>query len=133
MPRKSSTIRPRSQSERKPGAQPGNVNALKHGFYSRAFNERELSDLDAALETGLQSELAMLRVATRRFFELANNAEDQNLEEAGQTLALLSMAAGKLAAITRIQHLLGGDQKDEILQSISAAIDIVTKETNLHL
>ena len=38
-----------------------------------------------------------------------------------------------LAAITRIQHMLGGDQKDEILQSIYAALDIVMKEKNIHL
>ena len=119
--------------KRKPGAQPGNTNALKHGFYASAFNERELSDLDAVLEHGLQNELNMLRVATRRFFEMATNSENQTLESVGQTLSLLSMAAGKLAAITRIQHMLGGDQKDEILHSIYAALDIVMKEKNIHL
>jgi flavodoxin len=124
MPRKSSP-------NRKPGGQPGNLNALKHGFYSRGFNELELSDLEVIFETGLQSELAMLRVAIRRFFDLTDGTE--TLETAGQTLSLLSMAAGKLAAITRIQHMLGGDQKDEIVQEISKAIDIVMKEMNIHL
>jgi hypothetical protein len=126
-------MRRNSPVKRKPGAQPGNINALKHGFYSRHFNQMELEDLDAALEHGLQNELAMLRVAIRRFFDLAIRDEDQDLVSAGQTLSLLSMAAGKLAAITRIQHMLGGDQKDEILQSISNAIDIVMKEKNIHL
>ena len=36
-----STLHPGSQ----PGAQPGNTNALKHGFYSRRFSNSECLDL----------------------------------------------------------------------------------------
>ncbi len=31
------------------GGQPGNVNAVKHGFYSRRFHEIEAADQEAAL------------------------------------------------------------------------------------
>jgi len=44
------------------GGQPGNVNAVKHGFYSRRFRELEAEDLDAALQNGLGDEIDMMRV-----------------------------------------------------------------------
>jgi len=50
------------------GAQPGNTNALKHGFYAKHFNQLELSDLETALSGGLDNEIEMLRVAQRRTF-----------------------------------------------------------------
>ena len=40
---------PRASPSRKRGAQPGNTNALKHGFYARAYRSGELNDLDAML------------------------------------------------------------------------------------
>jgi len=49
----------------------GNHNALKHGFYSRAFRQVDLNDLES-IEEGLKSEIAMMRVATRRVFEVFN-------------------------------------------------------------
>jgi hypothetical protein len=58
-------------ANRKRGAQPGNLNALKHGFYSRSFLDLENTDLEAMLAQDLESEIAMLRVVVRRAFELS--------------------------------------------------------------
>jgi hypothetical protein len=44
------------------GGQPGNTNALKHGFYSRRFRDIEFSDLDVITVADLQNEIAMMRV-----------------------------------------------------------------------
>ena len=106
---------------RQPGAQPGNLNALKHGFYSRRFSDMERLDLEALMEDGLDSEIAMLRVATRRVFDLANGVE--SLEQASELLGTLSMAAGKLSGMLRVRALLGTEQPDEFLTIISEAID----------
>jgi hypothetical protein len=95
---------------RQPGAQPGNLNALKHGFYSRRFSDMERLDLEALMEDGLDSEIAMLRVATRRVFDLANGVE--SLEKASELLGTLSMAAGKLSGMLRVRALLGTKQPD---------------------
>ena len=53
------------------GAQPGNANALKSGFYSRTFSEAELVEIGrlAVAELGLDEEIAMLRVLMRRVLE----------------------------------------------------------------
>ena len=108
-------------TSRQPGAQPGNFNALKHGFYSRRFSDMERLDLEALMEDGLDSEIAMLRVATRRVFDLANGVE--SLEKASELLGTLSMAAGKLSGMLRVRALLGTKQPDEFLTIISEAID----------
>lgn len=125
MPPAKEPTTPKSKRKRR-GAQPGNLNALKHGFYSATFKDLEAADLDAAFEQGLANEIAMLRVATRRLFNLSNQVTD--IEEAGRVLSLLAMAAGKLAAITRVQHMLGGSQEDTVMQALQTAIQDVLRE-----
>jgi hypothetical protein len=68
-----------NKPKRKRGAQPGNTNALKHGFYSHRFNNLEISDLNTALSDGLTDEIALLRVIIRRVFEYADT-DAQDLE-----------------------------------------------------
>jgi len=51
------------------GGQPGNANAVKHGFYSRKFRDLESQDLETALRDGLGDEIALMRVMIRRVFD----------------------------------------------------------------
>ena len=117
--------------KRKRGAQPGNLNALKHGFYSKQFEAVEIQDLDTMILDGLQDEVAMLRVIIRRILELTKGCDD--LEELMNVLGVLGMAATQLAGLLRVQHLLGGDENSEIARTISQAISNVSKEMGLHL
>ena len=49
--------------KRKRGAQPGNQNARKHGFYSKHLSPEQLQDFDDALFiSSLDQEIALLRV-----------------------------------------------------------------------
>jgi len=43
---------------RRQGGQQGNLNALKHGFYSMQFQEGEIADLEKA--EGLKEEIGMM-------------------------------------------------------------------------
>jgi hypothetical protein len=52
----------KSKAKRSWGGQPGNVNALKHGFYSHTFRSEEREDLEAMLAEGVEEEIALLRV-----------------------------------------------------------------------
>ncbi len=110
---------------RKRGAQPGNTNALKHGFYSRQFRELELADLEAVLTRGLESEIAMLRVVIRRVLELAGGIDD--FEQARDALSALGSAAARLATLLRTQKTLLGDT-DYVSQAISNGLQDVLKE-----
>lgn len=55
------------KTKRKRGAPKGNQNALKHGYYSRAFNEAEQSDFDLAVGMeGISEEIALLRFEIKK-------------------------------------------------------------------
>lgn len=108
------------------GGRPGNLNSLKHGFYSRDFHKLEHSDLDAMLEDGLDSEINMLRVTTRRLLELAQNELD--FDRGVRLLSVLSITTTRLANLLRTQAALGNTQKDDILQQITEALAEVNKE-----
>ena len=106
---------------RKPGAQPGNKNALKHGFYSCLFSSQEHLDIETNGQDGLDSEIAMLRIVTRRVLDLSSGVED--LETAFKLLALLSLASRRIAAMQRVQVLLAPSKSDDFRTIVDEAID----------
>jgi len=119
------------------GGQPGNVNAVKHGFYSRRFHEVEAADLEAALRDGLGDEIGLMRVMIRRVFEYANE-EAGDLGSSGKspteclaawtgTLSALGAASTRLAGLLRTQKLLGGNE-DDALSALSLALGEVTRD-----
>jgi hypothetical protein len=64
-------------SKRKRGAPLGNRNAVKHGFYSRAFNKDEQSDLHLAADIqGFTQEIALLRF---EILKAASGGDTRNL------------------------------------------------------
>ena len=52
--------------KRKRGGQPGNINAIKHGFYSKNFSLAERRGLKVTEGVVLGDEIALLRVLIRR-------------------------------------------------------------------
>ncbi len=108
------------------GGQPGNLNAVKHGFYSRRFQDLEARDLETVPVEGLDGEIALMRVMIRRVFDYANdNAED--LEGRTGTLSALGAASTRLAGMLRTQKLFGGSKSDA-LDALSKALAEVTNE-----
>ena len=101
-------------SPRKPGGQPGNWNAFKHGFYSRQYQPIEIKDLDTALGDGLMDEIALLRVIIRRVFEFANDSDTQDLDTWSKSLNTLGAAATRLAGLLRTQTVITGTDGDTI-------------------
>ncbi len=102
---------PKKHIKRKPGAQPGNVNAWKHGFYSRRFKALELCDLDSILQNNLDDEIALLRVMIRRVFEIADSSAE-SLEDWESALSTLGAASTRLAGLVRVQHLSSGKSQN---------------------
>lgn len=113
-------------AKRRRGAQPGNMNALKHGFYAALFRPAELSDLETMLETGLAGEAAMLRVMTRRVLALAGGVED--LDEAVRVLRALGVACARLAALLKAEKELAGEGEAHARAAISQALTEVVDE-----
>jgi len=59
-------------SNKRPGAQPGNKNALKHGFYAERFTTAEKERLELQDPTDVEGEIAFLRVCLNRLGEQMN-------------------------------------------------------------
>jgi hypothetical protein len=119
-----------STAKRKQGGQPGNQNARKHGFYARAFSSGELADLDAMLTEGLQDEIAMMRVATRRVIDYIG--EFTTPKEAVATLGALGLAATRLSNLLRTQKILDSERQDTA-SALSQALGEVVKELGIHV
>ena len=116
---------------RKRGGQPGNTNALKHGFYSRRFNKIETQDLESSNLDDLSGEIALLRVFTRRVFELAQDVDD--LDRAVHLLSVFSLSVGKLSSAQRTRAFLRSLGHDETAQAIQQALAEIAVELSLEV
>jgi hypothetical protein len=107
------------------GAPKGNLNALKHGYYSRLFHASEADDLDGDDTSSLQHEITLLRVMIRRTMALADGIDD--LKEATRALDALGAAAGRLANLMRADKTLN-TPRSELADEMSIAIQQVNQE-----
>jgi hypothetical protein len=67
---------PSSQEKRRPGGQPGNTNAIRHGLYSKYFTEIEMQGLDTNVTGEFTDELAFARVQLGRLAKMLENHQD---------------------------------------------------------
>ena len=99
--------------KRKRGGQPGNLNALKHGFYAGGMTRDEVKGL-AKIGEGLMDEINLLRVFIRRVAELANQVEQK--EELLGLLDTLGSAGVRLGSMLRTQRVYFERDPDEELR-----------------
>ncbi len=111
------------------GAQPGNTNALKHGFYSPRFNGGEIQSLTLFKEhIDVVSEIKMLRVAVDRV--ISRLGEHCDIRECVALLNVLTRAAGRIGHLIRLQKFIYGDQ-NSISALLYAALEDVAEEYDL--
>jgi hypothetical protein len=92
---------------RKRGAQPGNRNAFKHGFYSDQFKQAERNSLSLVQPADLTDEIQLFRVQLRRYFEAETVALGQmDYETRLQALHIFSLAAACFNRLVRTQAIL---------------------------
>ena len=121
---KSSQMLRKPDVKRKSGGQPGNLNAFKHGFYSRRFTKLEIRHLDIILSNDLTDEIALTRVLLRRYFYLANK-QAKTLEEWTIIINICGVIATRLSGLVRTQFLLSGEKPDDVFALLSEASQIV--------
>lgn len=106
-------------TKRKPGAQPGNLNALKHGYYSNSFTDATRAYLEEALAlspTDLAQEIATLRARLRILID----AQPANLE-------LLHRAMGSLARLAATHYHLQGTDADRLNTALSNVLQSIER------
>jgi len=97
---------------RRRGAQPGNQNARKHGFYSRALEEAEGLELAEAAEVeGLDGEIAVLRLKLR-----------QLLQDHPERIDLQIRLANTLARLIRVRYNITPEQKNTLKEAIATVL-----------
>jgi len=93
--------------KRKRGAQPGNHNAFRHGFYSDQFKQAERMKLCQIENTDLTDEIEVVRVQILRYLEAeAGELNRIDYETRLQALRTVSLAAESLTRLIRTQVIL---------------------------
>jgi hypothetical protein len=88
---------------RKPGAQPRNRNAYKHGFYAKFFTPLESRLLSKIPLTDITGEIDLLRVNVDRFMQTyLDSLEQLDYADRLSGLRVITLAVGRIAALQRI-------------------------------
>jgi hypothetical protein len=115
-----------------PDRQPGTGSQTNpepaESFYTPQLEEEEIQDLKARLARGLEDEIALLRIYTRRVLDLASGSE--SLKESVQALGALGLASTRLANLLKVQQELLGDN-NSARQAISQALSEVLDDLGL--
>jgi hypothetical protein len=101
---------PNHSFSRHPGAQLGNMNALKHGFYTRRIKKRDLSGVEDTNIKGLAEEIALIRIFTRRLVETCDPTAD--IYELAGILRTICLATSAITRIIKAQAFLVNDPND---------------------
>ena len=75
-----------SSTHRKPGAQPGNSNALRHGFYAKSFTKAELLGLETDIQGEFTDEIELARTNAGRLAELLMDYKNMDIDDVGRRL-----------------------------------------------
>ncbi len=117
------TITPSSSDSPKPhrrrGGQPGNHNALTHGFYSRYFTQVDVKDLGQYAFSGLDDEVALIRIYIRHLIELGSRPDSPY--DPLTILRAICLASSSLTRLLKTQKLVFG-QKDELREMLDRVI-----------
>jgi len=103
---------------KKKGAQPGNKNALKHGFYSELLTKEEAARLAKIKDIDLDDEIKILRALTYRLVE---QIETSDMDEARKTANTISNIVQVINTTQRTKLLARGGG-GEIAKTIMEAL-----------
>jgi len=100
-------------SRQKKGAQKGNRNAIRHGFYARIFDEAEKVDFTVAAGVeGVDEEIALLRLEIKKAI---SGGDERNL-------ILLVKASGALEKLIRTRYQITSTQRLGLKEAIGNVI-----------
>jgi len=108
--------------KRKRGAQPGNQNACKHGFYSKHLEKARRQEIKEAARNGLDEEIALLRLKIRDI-----------LEHDPHNLNLVIRAMGTLARMLRLKYKLGTHEEQKLADALNCVVKEVFQPLGLEL
>ncbi len=106
-------------SKRSRGGQPGNINALKHGFYTRRFNQADLAGVESTDYNGLMDEIAIIRIYARRLIELDDQPDSiTQVANILRILCLASLTITRLVKTSQYLKLHGNMEETELHKAL---------------
>lgn len=97
---------PKKHPSRKRGAQPGNTNALKHGFYSPSLRLPPAADHTLRPITDLSGDIAFLRAFLNHVLSLSAAVDRPTLEQQLALLRVITPTTNTMARLVYNQHLI---------------------------
>jgi len=105
--------------KRRQGAQPGNKNAEKHGFYSKNFSSEETTRLANSDLHSVEHEIELLRIYVSRISELVPLDEiGENELKALNTLSLLTQSISTMIRTHYLTRGKGGVVEKSIMDAL---------------
>src|SRR4030066_644364 len=112
--------------KRTPGGQPSNTNALKHGFYTRHFNNTELAGVESTDYNGLLEEIAIIRLYARRLIELENQTADvSSVANILRILCLASLTINRLVKTSQFLQANSNTSSSDLFKAIEHLTDVL--------
>jgi|SRR3990172_11396033 len=106
-------------TKRKRGAQPGNTNAIKHGFYSSRIHplawddpptSQQSPDLENRAWQDIDHEISLIRTMLSRHLQLRQEHPAESPVESLQDMRVISFSISRLASLVRLRsHHPAGD------------------------
>ena len=93
-----------TEKNRKRGAQIGNLNALKHGHYSKKIYALDVDAVAELLSHDLVEEARVIRAMLSRHLHMRQAQPPQSPDETLTDLRVISFAVGRLTSIVRLAH-----------------------------
>jgi len=121
---------PNKKNGRKHGAQPGNKNAEKHGFYSRQFSTDESKRLETQDRFTIESELDLIRVCIDRLTDelsfdavhvtdmQGNKTRDNHYLQQLNTLSIMNQSLSTMIRTHYLTRGKGGTLEQGIMEAL---------------
>jgi hypothetical protein len=116
-----------STPKRRRGGQPGNSNALRHGFFSRSFTETEMHDLDENIKGEFIDEIALARVNASHLAELLKDYQNISLDDFVSASNALNNYLDRIQSLSRAQRFMYRNQTT-LEQALAELADIPPEE-----
>ena len=95
---------------RKRGAQPGNTNAFRHGFYSESYSLADMQALDSNVKGEFHDEIALARVNAAHLARLMKDYQDMALEDFISASNALNNYLDRIQSLSRAQRFMYQNQ-----------------------
>jgi hypothetical protein len=105
---------------RKPGGQPGNTNALRHGFYAKNLGLEGPKSIDEYEMRNLLGEAAMLKDFMFKIY--TNGIESTDQAQIAETLRALSLASMALSRIMDVHYRIKLTVPDDSIEAQNARL-----------